>query len=55
MRGGYLSVCTFISEVDVKVVEGLFMKSKTTFFFFRGLGLDSENSAGREGSVGERA
>lgn len=47
--------CLSSAEVDIKVVEGLFMKSKKTFFFFWGLGLDSENSAGREGSVGERA
>lgn len=46
--------CLSSAEVDIKVVEGLFMKSKKAFFF-RGLGLDSENSAGREGSVGERA
>lgn len=46
--------CLSSAEVDIKVVEGLFMKSKKTFFFW-GLGLGSENSAGGEGSVEERA
>lgn len=50
--------CLSSAEVDIKVVGGLFVKSKKTcffFFFFRGLGLGGVSSAGREGSAGEGA
>lgn len=49
--------CLSSAEVDIKVVGGLFVKSKKTcfFFFFRGLGLGGASSAGREGSAGEGA